>query len=321
MRLLPLLLVIPLLTTFAPLSLAREPAAPEVPRIVAEPVALFADAPDRRRLGALRFVAGWWLRSNDPRFGGVSALHVEGDSVTALTDGGRLYRFAVPTGRGPAPLWTDWLGGRKSAGKKEMRDTEALVIAGDNAWASFERQNAVRRYDRDSWRIEATAEPPAMRDWRANAGAEAMVRLRDGRFLVFAEGRSEETGTTPVLLFDGDPTKRKTAAAPLSYRPPAGFRITDAALLPGGRLLILNRGVSLLDGFQVKMVMVEKSDLRAGAVIAGREIAQFAGEVTTDNYEGLAITREDGRTILWIASDDNFMAFQRTLLMKFVLEG
>ena len=38
-----------------------------------------------------------------------------------------------------------------------------------------------------------------------------------------------------------------------------------------------------------------------------------------DNMEALSVTRERGRTILWIASDDNFSPLQRTLLLKFAL--
>ena len=39
-----------------------------------------------------------------------------------------------------------------------------------------------------------------------------------------------------------------------------------------------------------------------------------------DNMEALSVTREGDRTIVWIASDDNFNPLlQRTLLMKFAL--
>jgi hypothetical protein len=36
--------------------------------------------------------------------------------------------------------------------------------------------------------------------------------------------------------------------------------------------------------------------------------------------EALSVTRELGRTIVWIASDDNFSPLQRTLLLKFALD-
>jgi hypothetical protein len=35
--------------------------------------------------------------------------------------------------------------------------------------------------------------------------------------------------------------------------------------------------------------------------------------------EALAVERDGARTIIWIASDDNFNPMQRTLLMKFAL--
>lgn len=319
MRALPLLLALPFLTTFAPFSLAREPVTPPVLRLFPEPVALRDDAPGQRRLGELFFLQGWWLRSNDPRFGGVSAMHVEDGTVTALTDSARLYFFDVPRRTGGAPLRSRWLDGAPGT-QKEQRDTEALAVLGNTAWISYERQNAIRRHDRRSWRETKSAKPAAMRDWPLNAGAEAMVRLADGRFLVLSEGRRGADGGTPAILFEGDPTNPTTPARELTYRAPAGFRITDAAALPDGRLLFLNRRVSFLDGIQVKLTLVRAPTLRAGAVLEGREIAHFAAGVTTDNYEALSVTQEGERTIVWIASDDNYMAFQRTMLMKFAMQ-
>jgi hypothetical protein len=38
-----------------------------------------------------------------------------------------------------------------------------------------------------------------------------------------------------------------------------------------------------------------------------------------DNMEGIAITNEGGRMIVWMVSDNNFNIWQRTLLMKFEL--
>jgi hypothetical protein len=320
MRVLPLLVALPFLTTFAPFSLAREPVTPPVLRLAAAPVPLSAGAPAQRRLGRLLFLEGWHLRSNDPRFGGISAMSVENGGVTALTDGARLYSFALPRGPGVTPLASIWLQGA-SGMQKELRDSEAMAVHGEAAWIAYERQNVVTRFHRRTWRPVATAQPRAMRAWSLNAGAEAMVRLADGRFLIFCEGRRSESGETPALLFHGDPADVRTRTTALRYAAPAGFRITEAAELPDGRLLFLNRRVSLFDGIQVKLTLSERPTLASGSLIRGREIAHFGPEVTTDNYEALSITREGGRTILWIASDDNFLAFQRTLLLKFELSA
>ena len=62
-------------------------------------------------------------------------------------------------------------------------------------------------------------------------------------------------------------------------------------------------------------------ELDEGNVLAGQEIAELRPPVSVDNMEALSITQEKGRTILWIASDDNFSPLQRTLLMKFALDG
>jgi hypothetical protein len=317
MRVFLLLLALPFLATFAPESLARPPVAPPVLRLYAEPVPLREGGGDR--LGALRFLEGWWLRSNDPRFGGLSAMHVENGGVTALNDGGRLYLFGVPRGRGVAPLASLWLPTGR-AEDKHLRDSEALAIAGRTAWVSYERHNSLRSFALPTWQRLRTLSPAVMRSWPKNAGAEAMLRLPDGRFLIFAEGHRDDRGLTRAALFDGDPTDPGTRATELGYRPPDGYRVTDAALLPDGRILFLNRRVSLWDGMQVKMTLADKPELRPGSVIAGREIAHFGPDVTTDNYEAISVGREGGRTIVWIASDDNYMSFQRTLLMKFALE-
>jgi hypothetical protein len=37
--------------------------------------------------------------------------------------------------------------------------------------------------------------------------------------------------------------------------------------------------------------------------------------------EALSVTQEGSRTILWMASDNNYNNVQRTLLLKFLLEG
>lgn len=319
MRALLLLLAFPFLATFAPVSMIKQPDHPARPTIWAEPVPLRDDAAGERRLGRLAFLGGWWLRSDHSEFGGISAMHVAESSVLALSDAGRVMRFAVPARRGAAPLRIMPLPDVAGSGKKQQ-DTEAMAVHGGHAWIAFERRNAVHRYPLVSWRSDASARPAAMKGWAANSGSEALVRLRDGRFLVFCEGRTGEDGATEVILFDGDPALPGTRSALLRYRAPAGFRITDAAELPDGGLLLLNRRFGILAGFSAKLTRIARPHLFAGAVLEGEEIAHFAPPVTTDNYEALSVTQEGGRTIVWIASDDNFIELERTLLMKFALD-
>lgn len=318
MRILFLLAAIVLLGTFAPLSLQRRDPPPAVSLVHFAPVPLEEAAPEARRLGRLTFLGGWALTSNDERFGGISALHVGSGEVLALSDAGWRIRFPVPAGRSPVRAAIAMMeAGPGPAEEKENRDSESLVVGLGALWVGYEQANAIWRYDRTGTFASASAEPPAMAGWHANHGPEAMVRLADGRFLVFNEGSG---GDSEALLFAGDPAVPGPPALRMRYRPPTGYSITDAASLPDGRLVLLNRRVRLFEGFTAKLVVARLPAPVRGAVIAGEEVAFFEGAVTRDNFEGLSLTREGGRTILWIASDDNYNKLQQSLLMKFALE-
>ena len=318
MRILAALLCLVLLATFAPLELYHEDPPPAHTILVFAPVPLDPDAPGLRTVGRLHWLAGWEIESNDPRFGGLSAMHVGPEGIIAVSDAGSLIRFSLPGAPGEARI-QPLPAGPGSADVKGDRDAEAMVVHGGKAWIGFERSNAVWRYSRGGWTSETAAAPPAMRRWRSNRGPEAMVRLAGGRFLVFSEGGGRES---PVVLFDGDPALPGTKATPLRYRPPAGFLVTDAALLPGGRLLILNRRATWLGDMSAKLTVVALPRLEPNAVLGGTEIATLRRPLNVDNMEALSVTREGGRTIIWIASDDNFNPLlQRTLLLKFALAG
>ncbi len=317
MRILFLLAAWVLLATFAPLAVQRREPPPPVTFIRFAPVALDVADPGVKGVGRLAFLGGWALTSNDARVGGVSALHVERREALAISDAGWRIRFPLPqagaTVRAEVALVEE---GPGPPGDKYNRDIESLAVHGDEAWMGYEQANAIWRYGRPRFEPRASAEPAAMRKWSNNSGPEAMVRLRDGRFLVFAEG---EGGDSEAVLFSGDPAQAGTPALRLRYRPPRGYRLTDAGVLLDGRLVLLNRTVGLFAGFTARLTIAALPPLSDRALIEGQEIAAFEGRLTRDNFEALSVTQEGGRTILWIASDDNYNSIQRTLLMKFAL--
>ncbi|HEV7660602.1 MAG TPA: esterase-like activity of phytase family protein [Allosphingosinicella sp.] len=289
-------------------------------RLVATPIPLDPGDPGHRDVGRLHFLAGWNLDSDDERFGGLSGMHVEAGQVTAISDVGIVTRFPVP---GPAldlPVRFDPLiEGPGPRSRRSSRDSEGLLADRDHLWVSFERRHMVWRYDRSTLRAEAAARPEPMQSWRGNSGAEALLRLADGRFLVFAEGRDDGAPYSDVMLFAGDPALPETPAVRLRYRRPDGFRPTDAALLPDGRILILNRRFAWLR-LSARLMIADATGLAAGGTIEGQEVATLESPLNLDNMEALAITVENGRTIVWIASDDDFMSIvRRTLLLKFEL--
>jgi hypothetical protein len=294
----------------------------EPARMTATRVALMPGHPDVTRVGRLRFLGGVALASPARAFGGYSSLSVVGNRFTLLSDGGNVVSFRMGADwrpRGvrfanlPAGPGTGWM--------KEDRDSESMARdpATGRIWVGFERWNAIWRYSPGFARGEAWAKPAAMRDWTANGGPESLARLTDGRFLVIAERPVHDGGRTrQALIWPGDPTQGPPRVA-FRYRPQPGHNVSDAAELPTGDLVLIERRFRLPYRFTARVMIVPRGAIRAGAVAHGTVLAAFEPPVIHDNLEGVAVTREGGATILWLVSDDNQSMLQRSLLMKFRL--
>jgi len=292
----------------------------------ADPVRLDPAHPELRTVGRLTWLGGIALKSRDPAFGGFSSLLVTGDRFTLLSDGGNVTRFRMGTDfvprdarfsalpDGPGPGWD-----------KVDRDSESMTRdpATGDIWAGFETYNQLWRYNAALDRAEAHAAPPAMADWPVNEGPESMVRLRSGQFLVIAETqpRPHRPGTRVALMFSGDPTKAPRRGYRFSYVPPKGFDPSDATELPDGDIMVLNRRFQLPFVFSNVVTIVPRAAIRPDAIVRGIPVATLAPPLIHDNFEGVAITREKGATIVWLVSDDNQQTLlQRTYLLKFRLE-
>src|SRR5690606_36947311 len=98
------------------------------------------------------------------------------------------------------------------------------------------------------------------------------------------------------------------------------FDISDAALLPGGDLLLLERKFTMMNGIGIRIRRIAHATIAPGATVDGPSIfdADLGQEI--DNFEGLDVhVTAEGDTVLTLASDDNFLAIQRTLLLQFTL--
>ncbi len=294
--------------------------------VAARPVTLNASDPSVKRVGALDYVAGWELTSRNPNFGGISSLLVEpSGQVLALSDAGTLMGFHVGDGEGkrrpfiaPLPIrpqdkekpWWAW-------------DSESMTHdpASDRYWVGFELQQMICRYSPGFARVETCRTWPEIEAWPATGSIESLARLPDGRFIAIAEMGMTADGNHDALLFAGDPADANTPSPiHLRYTPPQGYRPTDAVALNERHLLVLNRRLTLQELFTGVVAVVELPDrLEPGTRLRARTLARLAPPLLADNFEGLAVTREGGRTMIWVASDDNHEFFQRTLLLKFVL--
>lgn len=312
------ILALLLLVGLAPGTWLRSPPPPYVltQAMTAQALPLPADC---CAVGPLRVTGAWQLTSPNQRFGGYSALvHTAPGRLLAISDGGYTLDFPMPGRTGPVSIKDLFVSGQ---GRKADRDTEAAQWdpVGRHLWVAAEGRNLVMRFD-PALALEAWARPAALRHWPANTGPETMAMLPDGRFAVVCECRSRwrDRGAYPALLFPRDPTSE---AEPLHFfvAGPWDYRPTDAAVLPDGRLLVVQRKLvwPFPARFDARLALLDLDGVQSGAVVPLQDLGALPAGVPMDNYEGLALEPlGQGRMAAWLISDDNNATFQRTLLLR-----
>ncbi|WP_052208625.1 esterase-like activity of phytase family protein [Croceibacterium mercuriale] len=266
----------------------------------------------------LRLVDGWVLSSRHPGFGGYSALlPLPGGRLLAYSDRGDFLAFPSPAGP-PGPGWIGQVP-RDPAAFSMSWDFEAATRdpRTGRRWLGVEGGNGIRRLDAQG-RPDGVVQPRQMRHWPRNQGPEALVRLPDGRFIVLAEGSpGREPRTSEALLFASDPVE---GGEGLRFRFPrrGRYRPTDMAVLPDGRVVILQRSLTPgLPPFGALLAVADPATIRQGEPWRWQELATLTPALPRENYEGLAITpAADGGYHLWVISDDNQSPVQRTLLLQ-----
>lgn len=269
------------------------------------------------RVGSDLVLAGAWrLDSRSEDFGGYSALLPLPDgALLALSDRGRMLEFAPRAPASYQPVMGA-VGGADDSDKRRF-DIESATRDPQSGriWLGYEGRNSIARFDADL-RPLGDSWPAQMRGWPSNSGPEALGRLTDGRFVVLSEGGWDRPASDG-LLFSGDPVE---GAEPEDFRfvPPDGFRPTDMAQLPDGRILILLRKIEfgLPPRLASRLVVADPAAIRPGEEWAWRPFAAIDPPLPPENYEGLAIEpRANGAVRIWLISDDNSAALQRTLLL------
>lgn len=315
-------------------AVAAEPAAGPAPREAPKPIEVAVSTIDhfdsRTPIGGaydrLIFLGGLQLKSAEPRFGGLSGLRLSADGrrLTAISDRGSWFTGALRY-EGSQPVGLDDVvvadtpgrDGRPLQGRKGF-DTEGLEIQGRAAWVSSERVNWLTRYrldeaGRPSGRGEAVALPKLAARAPLNAGFEAIAELRSGALVMIAERFLDLNGDNRAFVVGKSPVA-------FSVRRTDDFSPTDLARLPDGDFALLERRYVRPLSLSVRVRRLAAADMRDGALVDGPVLMQATLSQAIDNFEGVsAHTGPDGRTVLTLVSDDNFFAFQRTLLMQFAL--
>lgn len=271
-------------------------------------------------LGGLKLAGAWQLTSSDRGFGNFSALGQFADGrFISVGDRNTFMIFPAPDAPGP---WEPVLGRPFHTEIPDIRmqaDSESLIVDPQTQQVLVGYENALNLlWMTPAMRPVGMIAVPALREWPENQGPEAMARLADGRLVIMGEVYAHKFNRRlhPGLVFAGMPQSfEKPGRFELAM--PEGYRPTDLAQLPDGRLLVLGRKFTIA-GFRSVILTADPAQLRAGAVLSTHEIARIDDPRIRDNYEGMAVTREaDGSVSIWLISDSNLMvALQRTLVLK-----
>lgn len=297
------------------------PIPPQDIIVALTPVRLAPAQQAAQTTGALTFLQGYALHAASEEFGGWSAMSVSQQGLRLISDAGAVLDLPFPKGQAVKARLRELPKGCGNHWNKTQHDAEATTRDPQTGrwWVTLERLNVICRVDAHG-HVTSIARA-AMSHWSTPLGAESMVRLADGRFLILAEGAPDPARTAmPLLLYDRDPVDPKAQLKRLSFAAPPGFRPADATQLPDGRILILLRGFEAPITWRTRLVVVSQDQLVAGAIVSGQEIARLEAPMLTDNFEAVAVTQEKRRTIIWLASDDNFWPLQQSYLLKFALE-
>ncbi len=281
------------------------------------PVPLDPSDPARTAVDGFRYAGGVALTSDQ-----TSDLHSLSDLV--LSPGGRITSVTDDSGKlFTARLVLDADGRLTGVTDVAMRplvgedsqplqgkawtDAEGLAILGNGELlVSFERNHRIWRYPPSGDRKPFPVAWPkiAMPENDGMEGLAAAPNIAGDAYWVGVEGGGFwlcrlHVGCDEV---DGLP------------RIPAGFRISAIAVGPEGELIILHHSYIPAIGSRFRVTVVR--DPRGARQVIG----QFAlgPSSTSDNMEGIAVERKpDGDWRLYLLSDDNAAANQRTVLLAF----
>jgi hypothetical protein len=289
------------------------------------------------RFGELEYRGGLVLTSPSEHFGGWSGLVMSdnGGRLLAVSDVGSWLTASVEYANGaPSALTRAGIGPLRALGGRPLRDkaeqdAEAVALLDGSLergtiLIGFERKHRIGRFEVRDGQVQAPSEylrlPPQARNMPANQGFEAVAVIRAGALkgsvVAFAERYTRGSGYhTGWVWVAGQPQR-------LELQDIDGFNITDAAGLPDGGLLVLERYFRWSSGVRMRIRRLLPAEIKPGARLQGRILFEGDSSYEIDNMEGIAVHRgARGETVVSLISDNNFNRFlQRTVFLQFTLQ-
>ncbi len=266
------------------------------------------------------FLAKFEMESDDPLFGGLSAIEMSDDglSVTLLSDQGSfttgqvtrdgagkiigitLAPFAQLKALGQAPL------------SKGRDDSEGLAIGADGvAFVSFEGVARVLRYGALSGSAKNIAGHPDFATMQDNSSLEALAIDSTGALYTLPERSGVIDRPFPIYRLRSGVWDRK-----ISLPRPDGFMPVGADFGPDGRLYILMRQFHGLTGFSSKLMRTTVAENALGPL----EVLFESAVGLHDNLEGVSIWRDGaGHLRASMVADNNYLPFLSSGIVEYAL--
>lgn len=292
--------------------------------------------PEVTQFGRLTFLGGLELLSPNRHMGGLSGLLVtdEGRDLIAVADNGLWLSARVKqddTGR-PLALESARVAPLLGPGGETLMelgrgDSEALTLrrtdAGAELLVSTERRHGIFAFP---YPLDFAAHgreiplPAAIKSLRHNKGMEAVAAANSGplagTLVVIAERGPTFADDMPGFLIGGP------RPGTFTLKRQDDYDATDAGFLPDGDLLLLERRFTLRHGIGMRLRLLPAAELVPGAQVVGSILLEAGFNEQIDNMEGLSVHRSpSGDTVVTLVSDDNRSILQRTLLLRFRLDG
>lgn len=284
--------------------------------------------------GKLEWIGGLRLSSPHKSFGGWSGLALEPDGrgFVAVSDAGSWMSGRIDYDKGrPAGIANARIGPLAALDGKPLRrgrdrDAEAVALVSGTTrrgqlMIAFEQNHRIGRFPIGANGVGTptsyvTPRQPGRR-MPALRGFEAMTVLRggprDGSLVAIAERQHDGNGHHTGWIW--------VAGKPRSFAvlDKGGHDITDAAALPDGGIILLERRFRWLEGIRFRLRHIPARLLVPGAEIEGETLIEADLSHAIDNMEALAIHDDgNGGFVLSVLSDDNFNPIlQQTLLLQF----
>jgi hypothetical protein len=312
-------------TTLLLILLSSCSIPPPFDLVQSRPFELESKEHQRTDFDGLELLNAFELRSRHPHFGGISGLTIAADGrLYAVSDRGYwiaarmrhdnegrlvdLFDWEIKPILTPEGIPTDGL----------LTDAEALASAPDGSLlVAFEQIHRLWRYPPPPRTFDSPAQPIKTPHGLAkaprNGGLECVAVLPDGRIFTIAEELQNRDGSFKGWLMDNE------SSAALSYVPSDDFHASDCAALPNGDVIVLERRLSTFLSFSARLKRIRAESIRPSAILNGEELLRLDPPLPVANFEGIAVREDQGGTLIYLISDDNFHPLQRTLLLQFRL--